>query len=99
MLSRWSNCRQTCAKAQPGSAVYAARMAGSELVALIECPNCRSVIQRALRYIRSTPGLWCEACVRWPANDDIKILDVRRRARKAVERLRRAAEAEPRPDR
>src|SRR4051794_146648 len=46
-------------------------------VAWIECPNCRSVIQRTLRYLRSTPGLWCEACVKWAANDDIKIVDVR----------------------
>jgi hypothetical protein len=52
--------------------------AAPELVALIECPHCRRVIQRTLRYIRSNPGLWCDACVKWAANDDIKIVDVRK---------------------
>jgi hypothetical protein len=52
--------------------------AAPELIALIECPNCHSVIQRTLRYVRSNPGLWCDACVRWAANDDIKIVDVRK---------------------
>ena len=51
--------------------------AAPELVVLIECPNCRSVIQRTLRYIKSHRGLWCDACVRRAANDDIKIVDVR----------------------
>src|SRR3954467_10863626 len=56
-----------------------AAMAASKPVPVvwIECPHYRSVIQRTLRYLRSTPGLWCETCVKWAANEDIKIVDVR----------------------
>jgi hypothetical protein len=56
-----------------------AMSAAPELVVLTECPNCRGMIQRAFPYVRSNPGLWCDACIKWAANDDIKIVDVRMR--------------------
>ena len=51
--------------------------AASEPVVLIECPHCWHVIQRTVRDLKSTPGLWCEACANWAANSEVRIVEVR----------------------
>src|SRR3954447_464618 len=59
--------------------------AASEPVVLIECPHCWHVIQRTVRDLQSTPGLWCETCANWAANSELRIVDVRQHD---AERLR-----------